>query len=588
MRISILIILFLFGACSSGLKSAQKGETQSTFQRALFEEELERNSSASDWIPLKKSAAHYSYMRAEFALQNDNVPEAIKYFEKNLKQDDTPSQFVRQRLVELYIRSAKLEDALVQIDEILDVDTDNQELLFLKAGVLNSLKRTDEAIDSYQQVITLGSRSEDAHLLLASLHAEKKDYKQAQSILRDYLKIDSSSFLARYYLGRMYEADKQYLKAERSYKQTRKLSPNSVVVSYDLARVMGIQRKFEPAIAIVKKALKVSPDNEKLQDLLSELLSGDGRFEEAEDQLKEMQQLGSSAIKTKLKLALLKLQQRDFEGAVVDLSLILAEDPDNSSALYYIASAYASLKKNDAAISALQKISPDQEFYLESRTFLSYVHKENGDYESAVKALKDIFKIRPDNPRVYTLIIAIYRQAKDTKKAIANLEKLIELEPDVDKHKFLLGVIYDELGEKKKAISAMKESLELNPENSNALNYLGYTYAEMGQNLDEAEVLIKKAIEIEPANAYFIDSLGWVQYKRGDYEEALATLKKAVSIVKDDAVILEHYALTLEKLNQIKEASFVASQALQYVSRSEDKDVGNRLRAVVERLQNAR
>ena len=65
-------------------------------------------------------------------------------------------------------------------------------------------------------------------------------------------------------------------------------------------------------------------------------------------------------------------------------------------------------------------------------------------------------------------------------------------------------------------------------------------YAERGQNLDEAVKMIAKAIEIEPENGYFIDSLGWAYYQQGKYPEALRELKRAVEKTKEDPVILEH------------------------------------------------
>ncbi len=65
-------------------------------------------------------------------------------------------------------------------------------------------------------------------------------------------------------------------------------------------------------------------------------------------------------------------------------------------------------------------------------------------------------------------------------------------------------------------------------------------YAERGQNLDEAIQLIEKALEIEPENGYFIDSLGWAYYQQGRYPEALRELKRAVERAKDDPVIFEH------------------------------------------------
>ena len=67
-------------------------------------------------------------------------------------------------------------------------------------------------------------------------------------------------------------------------------------------------------------------------------------------------------------------------------------------------------------------------------------------------------------------------------------------------------------------IDEMKKAIALNPKNAQALNYLGYTYAESGQNLDEAESLIKRALTVEPEDGFYVDSLGWVYYQKGEYQ----------------------------------------------------------------------
>ena len=99
----------------------------------------------------------------------------------------------------------------------------------------------------------------------------------------------------------------------------------------------------------------------------------------------------------------------------------------------------------------------------------------------------------------------------------------------------------------------MKEVLEREPENPEALNYLGYTYADLGINLDEAEALITKALEYQPDDGYIVDSLGWVYYKKGRYEEALKELSRAQSLSPDDPVINEHLGDVKYRLGYIDE-----------------------------------
>jgi Flp pilus assembly protein TadD len=142
------------------------------------------------------------------------------------------------------------------------------------------------------------------------------------------------------------------------------------------------------------------------------------------------------------------------------------------------------------------------------------------DYEKAEKALGDGLALDPKNSRLY----------------------------------FRLGVVYDKWGRKDDSIAAMQEVLRFEPTNANALNYLGYTYADMGIKLDEAEKLIRKALEQKPGDGYITDSLAWVYYKRGEYEQALPLLEQAASLVPDDPIVKEHLGDVYNKLGMTEKA----------------------------------
>jgi len=103
-----------------------------------------------------------------------------------------------------------------------------------------------------------------------------------------------------------------------------------------------------------------------------------------------------------------------------------------------------------------------------------------------------------------------------------------------------MGVVLDKKGDKEKGIEQMRRILEVHPEHADALNYIGYTYAEQGIRLEEAMGLIQKALKIKPDSGYIIDSLGWVYYQKGLYDEALKYLLEAAKLVPNDPTIIEH------------------------------------------------
>jgi tetratricopeptide (TPR) repeat protein len=100
----------------------------------------------------------------------------------------------------------------------------------------------------------------------------------------------------------------------------------------------------------------------------------------------------------------------------------------------------------------------------------------------------------------------------------------------------------------------MRTILQQDPDHADALNFIGYLYADRGIHLEEAERMIKRALELKPGNAYMIDSLGWVYFKTNRLAEAIRHLKEASEALPEDAAILEHLGDAYVRGGQISEA----------------------------------
>jgi tetratricopeptide (TPR) repeat protein len=102
------------------------------------------------------------------------------------------------------------------------------------------------------------------------------------------------------------------------------------------------------------------------------------------------------------------------------------------------------------------------------------------------------------------------------------------------------------------------------PDDATTCNFYGYLLALMGKDLEKAEELIRKALETEPENGYYIDSLGWVFFRRGEYDRAVEELERAARFVSDDPVILEHLGDAYNAANRYEEAvsAYERSRAL--------------------------
>jgi tetratricopeptide (TPR) repeat protein len=127
--------------------------------------------------------------------------------------------------------------------------------------------------------------------------------------------------------------------------------------------------------------------------------------------------------------------------------------------------------------------------------------------------------------------------------------------------------------------SDLRRCLELNPNDHESMNFLGYAWAERNQRLGEAEKLIRRAVEMQPTNGAYLDSLGWVYFQQGQYQKARAYLARAVEKMPDDPVVLEHLGDAWSKLGKKAKALECWTKALEKsenpeVLRQKIKDAG--------------
>jgi tetratricopeptide (TPR) repeat protein len=185
------------------------------------------------------------------------------------------------------------------------------------------------------------------------------------------------------------------------------------------------------------------------------------------------------------------------------------------------------------------------------------------DPERAVKFLAEARRRFQGAPEiVYYLAIAL-REAKQTQRAVATFEEALreaQLDPESEivnaKFYFNYGVTAEQAGLYEKAADLLRKSIAFDPANSaEAYNYLGYMWADHNMHLDEAREMIQRALQIEPNNGSYLDSLGWVEFRQGNFDQALADLLRAVkNLDREDAIVFEHLGDTYLKLHRLSDA----------------------------------
>ncbi|MCX6907925.1 MAG: tetratricopeptide repeat protein, partial [Verrucomicrobia bacterium] len=151
------------------------------------------------------------------------------------------------------------------------------------------------------------------------------------------------------------------------------------------------------------------------------------------------------------------------------------------------------------------------------------------------------------NMKDYAKAVEAFSQAEAVAKARTEDKELMD-----SSFYFYYGAAAERAGKFDLATGLFRQSIKLNPDNDEACNYLGYMFAEKSVNLKEAEDLVKRALRMQPKNGAFLDSLGWVYYRKGDYRKALQCVGDAAKsdAAKEDATVFEHLADIYLKLGK--------------------------------------
>ncbi len=142
------------------------------------------------------------------------------------------------------------------------------------------------------------------------------------------------------------------------------------------------------------------------------------------------------------------------------------------------------------------------------------------------------------------------------------------------------GISHERLGDWPNAEADFRMALELNPGQPQVLNYLGYSMVENNINLDEALEMIEDAVAARPDSGFIVDSLGWVLYRLGRFEEAVGHMERATELMPVDPVVNDHLGDVYWSVGRKTEAQFQWMRALSFIDDSTAADAKpDRIRA---------
>jgi tetratricopeptide (TPR) repeat protein len=609
-----------------------------------------------------------TYGRSELANK------AIEEYRAAIEADPT-SAYLTSGLAELYAKTGRIRDAVVEAQDILKRNPNNLEArrllgrIYLRSlGDMQAGSGSESilklAIEQYEQIVRLQADSMDDHLLLGRLYRLNNDLQKAENEFKTAVKLQPDSeeavtTLAYLYnelgdtaraaqvlssvpntersaklysaLGYTYEQQKQYKNAVEAYRHAIELDRDNLDAIRGLAQNLLNDGQPDAALEQYKVIADANPEDAQTYVRIAEIYRRQGKFDLALEHLKKAESMVQDSVEVPYNIAAIYQAQGRYDEAIPimrdllkksekadgkysngeksnravfleRLGTIYREQGNNASANETfrqiialggednIERGYQQIidtwreakewqKATDAAKEAVQKLP-------NSRDLKMILAAQQADMGDANKALQDVRAMlkgdgKSDTPKanasnnddrqVYITLAQMntrLRRFADAEQALDRAEALSVKNDDKEYVWFLRGSTFEREKHYAQAEEQFKRVLASDPDHASALNYLGYMLADQNMKLEEALGYIKHAVDLDPANGAYLDSLGWAYFRLGKYELAEDNLLKASQKINTDPTVHDHLGDLYQKTGRLKLAATNWERALTEWNRS--------------------
>ncbi len=618
-----------------------------------------------------KSSAYYHYSLGHIYEELATMYGRSEYANKAAEEDrlaienDPSSEFLNSALAELYAKTGRIRDAVLEAQDLLKRDPNNVEArkllgrIYLRSlGDLQSGTQSTEvlkrAIEQYEQIVRLEPDNVDDHLLLGRLYRLNNELQKAEAEFKTAVKLqpyseEAVTTLAYLYneqgnsakalqllgnitggdrtgrlyaaLGFTYEQQKDYKKAIEAWRKSVEFDPDNLDAKRSLAQNLMNDGQNEAALEEFRQIVEADPQDAQTYMRMAELYRRAGKFDDAMAALKKAQNYVQDSLEVPYNMAIVYQAQGRFDDAIQILSdLASKSEKTNYSAgernnravfLERLGGIYRDTGKTQLAVDTFRKmldLGDDNaarayqeivDTYREAKMWpqataaaregatklphdrnlkltLAAQLADTGKPDEAIADVKAMLKGTPEDRDLYVSLAQMTSRLRRWKDAEDYIHKAQTLSTKPDEKKevdFIAGSIYERQKKYDEAELMFKKVLDADKRNPMVLNYLGYMLADRGIRLEEALGYIKQAVQLDPQNGAYLDSLGWAYFKMGDYDLAEENLRRATERMGNDPTVQDHLAEVYAKTGRLKLAAAHWERAIEEWNRSVPAEV---------------
>jgi len=424
-----------------------------------------------------------------------------------------------QLMYAIYLQSFDRDlDAVKRLYDALVEQVPESAYVWYKRGQLrfHRLQDVKGAEDDTLEALKLNPSHVPANWLLAEIlmlqashHSEGNYIVEALKAAKKVIELDPDHLGAHQRVANLAFELQEYAAVETSLKALTRILPFEPEFHRRLGKLYLITNRLQEATDAYQRVIKITPNDLMTLRIVGRLYLDTDKLTEAEQTFMHILTLVPQDVSGNLGLGL--VLQRLAEQALTSSN----KDPKS--------------EKVD-----LQTLIRDAETYLGRAIFFSkdFINNPRNDVQRAY-----FERLAIDAQFALANVYFLYKKYE---KAEETFEQLLADNPEHTGATYGIAAVYQTIGAFEKAETYLRKTLKIEPGHEYALNALGYLFAVQGTNLEEAEVLVKQALQKSPKNGAYLDSLGWVYFKQGRIAEAVTLLEEANQQLPDNAEILMH------------------------------------------------
>ena len=448
------------------------------------------------------------------------------------------------------------------------------------------------AAQAGQQAVALDSANMTYRENLAGVYINAFQPDLAAKEYESMIRIDSNYTSAWYNLARIEQA-RRPLKAIEIYEHLLDKEGDTwelLLHAGDLYTALG---RFKEAAERYRRMLVIDPSNRALQRQLAETYVRAGNVDEAIRILEEMMERDDSDVEVTATLADAYLEKHDFAKALSLYEGLLKKEKDNPQIKIRVGIAYfgrvqadstflpkakqifqeaakdlpsdwrpfwylgalADMERQDSvAFDNFQRVTQLDGGGIEAWWFVGTHYFDRNEHEKVIDLMEKAGKLFPSDYRVYLLLGLSYSRLQRNEEAVENLWQSLKLNPNDINTLSSLALTLDGMKKYEQSDSLYEQALKLDPNSDIILNNYSYSLSERGLQLDRALEMATRAVKADSTSPSYLDTIGWVHFKLGNYSAAERYVRKAIDQGEASAVVHEHLGDVYFKLGEKEKA----------------------------------